>query len=233
MIKANFDFKRGFVDDFKRNSIQRIERAMLVATDTASRNALKEIRGSNTLGRLGNALGHFSDLKKGKGFRFGATGFAASGGIAIKTKNERTVGAIISYTEGADIVPKKRGDWLWFPTPELSIKRIGRKKITPALYNASGLPQKLGPLFRIPGRHPGEALLIIKNVQTSLSGRRRPIKGSKTGVARAGRQQQESIVAFVGIKQTSRTKRIDVPAIMRANAARVGEFFYNEMKKGI
>lgn len=231
MIKASFNFKGGFVEEYKRNSIQTIERAMLVATDTASRNALKDIRGSNTLGRLGNALGHFSDLKKGKGYRFGQSGFSASGGIAIKTKNERTVGAIISYTEGTEILPV-RGRWLWIPTAELGIKRIGKKKVTPALYNSSGLPQRLGPLVFIPGRHSGEALLIIRNVQTSLAGRRRPIKGSKTGVARAGRQQQESIVAFVGIKRTSRTKRIDVPAIMRANAARVGELFYNEMKKG-
>lgn len=232
MIKASFNFKGGFVDEYKRNSIQTIERAMLVATDTASRNALKEIRGSNTLGRLGNALGHFSDLKKGKGYRFGASGFSASGGIAIKTKNERTVGAIMSFTEDETEILPVRTPWLWIPTPQLGVKRIGKKKITPALYNASPLPQRLGPLQMIPGRHAGEALLIIRNVQTSLAGRRRPIKGSKTGVARAGRQQQEFIVAFIGIKRTARTKRIDVPAIMRANAARVGEFFYNEMKKG-
>ena len=231
MIKASLQIAPGLVDRFKRDSIQRVERSMLVATDTASRNALRDIRTSNALGRLGNALGHFSDLKKGKGFRFGSSGFSASGGIAIKTKNERTVGAIISYTEGSEILPTK-GRWLWFPTPELAIKRIGRKKITPALYNASALPQRLGPLVFIPGRHAGEALLIIRNVQTALSGRRRPIKGSRSGVARAGRQQQEQIVAFVGIRRTARTQRIDVPAIMRANAARVGELFYNEMKKG-
>lgn len=231
MIKPSLQINTAFVDRFKKASIQRVERAMLVATDKASRNALSEIRSSNALGRLGNALGHFSDLKKGKGFRFGESGFSASGGIAIKTKNERTVGAIISYTEGSEILPV-RGRWLWFPTPELGIKRIGKKKVTPALYNSSGLTQRLGPLIFIPGRHAGEALLIIRNVQTSLSGRRRPIKGSKSGVARAGRQQQEQIVAFVGIKRTARTKRIDVPAIMRANAARVGELFYNEMKKG-
>lgn len=234
MIKSSFSFDASFVDRFKRDSVQRVERAMLVATDKASRNALKDIRSSGKLGRLSNAIGHFSDLKKGKVFRFGSSGFAASGGLNIKTRNERTVGAIISYTEGSDIVPRagNRGGWLWFPTAELAIKRIGRKKITPALYNASPLVGRLGPLQQIPGRTASESLLIIKNVQVSMAGNRRPIKGAKSGVARAGRQQKEAIIAFIGIRQTSRTKRIDVPEIMRANAATVGRLFYEEMKRG-
>jgi hypothetical protein len=65
-----------------------------------------------------------------------------------------------------------------------------------------------------------------------MAGNRRPIKGSRSGFARAGRTQKEFIVAFVGIKRTSRTQQVDVNAIMRANAARVGQLFYEEMRKG-
>lgn len=231
MFKASFSFDAGLVEGFKRDSIQRAERAMLVATDTASRNALREIRQNGSLKRLSNAIGQFSDLKKGSVFRFGNAGFSASGGLAIKTRNERTVGAIISFTEGAEILPVK-GPWLWIATPELRIKRVGRKKITPALYRSGGFEQRLGPLIQVPGRNAGEALLIIRNVQTSIAGNRRPIRGARSGVPRAGREQKEFIVAFVGIRRTSRTRQIDVNAIMRANADRVGELFYAEMRKG-
>lgn len=232
MLKTSFSFDAGLVEGFKRDSIQRAERAMLIATDRVSRDALRDVRQNGAMKRLSNAIGHFSDLKKGSVFRFGNAGFSASGGLAIKTRNERTVGAIISFTEGADILPKKRDGWLWIATPELAIKRVGRKKITPALYRSGGFEQRLGPLQRIPGRHAGEALLIIKNVQTSIAGNRRPIRGARSGVPRAGREQKEFIVAFIGIRQTSRTRQIDVNAIMRANADRVGELFYAEMRKG-
>jgi hypothetical protein len=230
MIKTSFSFDAGLVQGFKRDSIQRAERAMLIATDRASRDALGQIRQNGSLKRLSNAIGHFSDLKKGSVFRFGSEGFSASGGLAIKTRNERTVGAIISFTEGAEILPV-RGQWLWIATPELRIKRVGRKKITPALYRSGGFEQRLGPLVQIPGRHSGEALLIIKNVQTSIAGNRRPIRGARSGIARAGREQKQFIVAFVGIRRTSRTRQIDVDSIMRANADRVGDLFYAEMRK--
>lgn len=231
MIKGSFSFDAGLVERFQRESIQRAERAMLVATDTASRSALRDIRQNGSMKRLSNAIGHFSDLKKGKVFRFGNAGFSASGGLAIKTRNERTVGAIISFTEGAEILPV-RGQWLWIATPELKIKRVGRKKITPALYRSGGFEQRLGPLIQVPGRNAGEALLIIRNVQVSLAGNRRPIRGARSGIARAGREQKQFIVAFVGIRRTSRTRQVDVNAIMRANADRVGELFYAEMRKG-
>lgn len=231
MIKADVDFGRGFVERFKRESIQKAEKAALVATDRAASDALRQIRSSGRLGRLANAIGQFSDLKKGGVFRFGAEGFSASGGLAIKTRNERTVGAIESYTEGSAILPR-RGNWLWFPTPELGIKRIQRRKVTPALYNKSGMAARLGPLIQIPGRHAGEALLIVRNVQVKTAGSGRPLKGSRSGIPRAGRQQKEFIVAFVGIKRTQRVSRIDIPSIMRANAARVMDYFEQEMRKG-
>lgn len=56
--------------DFRRFNIQRIERAALIATDRATRQAHSQLRGdmaSSGLGRLGNAIGSDSDLRRGTG----------------------------------------------------------------------------------------------------------------------------------------------------------------------
>lgn len=235
MISAKFSMPTAFVDDFKRHSIQRLEQAFLRATDRVSRETLSQVRGemsSAGLGRLGNALKHYSDLKKGKVFRRGGEAFSASGGVAIRTRNERTVGAIESYTEGAEIRPV-RGRYLWFATEELGIKRVGRKKITPALYMSSGLASKLGPLVYINGRQPGEKLAIIRNVSTPNVGKGRPRRLPRSGKASSGRTGKDFIIAFIGITRTTRTRRVDVEAIFRANAARVGEAIFTELRKGV
>jgi hypothetical protein len=228
-------FDAGLVETFKRGSIQRAERAMLVATDRAAKDAQRDIRQNGAMGRLSNAIGHFSDLKKGKVFRFGAEGFSASGGLAIKTRNERTVGAIKSFTEGAEILPV-RSKWLWIASPQLQ-KRVGIKgqkgtsRLTPALYNRT-LANRIGPLVKIPGLHAGESLLVVKDVTVRLADGRNPRRLPMRGGIRPGRYRVDQFVAFVGIKRTSRTQQVDVNAIMRANAARVGQLFYDEMRKG-
>ena len=82
-----------------------MERAALIATDQAARTALSTLRAQMAgagLGRLGNAITSTSDLRmSGRVHRRGTEGFSASGIIHLRTANERTVGAIISYTEGA------------------------------------------------------------------------------------------------------------------------------------
>jgi hypothetical protein len=79
-------------------------------------------------------------------------------------------GAIEAYTEGAEITPK-RSPWLWISTDEIP-RRAGRYRMTPALYRATGLESRIGPLVQIPGRHRGEALLIVRNVTVDRFGRR-------------------------------------------------------------
>ena len=230
MIRSGVTIKDAGVLAAARAFRLRMEQAMMAATDRASREALTDIRG-RLPGRIKNALGQFSDKKKGQVFRRGNLS-AASGGIAIRSKSERTVGAIISMTEGADIAPKK-SRWLWIATDQ--IQRIagkgkGRRRVTPAVYIAMGLDQKIGPLIPIrrPGRPP---ILVVQSVSVQENRPRSARSLLKSG--RPGRGRTEaSIIAFYAIPHTRRDQLADVPAIMRAHAARVNAYTADELRKG-
>lgn len=210
--------------EFRRFCIQRLEQVALKVADRAAASALAETRAAMAgagLGRLGNALGYGSDLKKtGTVHRRGAEGFSASGWIHIRSRSERAVGAIKAYTEGAEIRPV-RSPWLWIATDEIP-RRAGRKKMTPALYRENGFEERIGPLIQIPGRHGGEALLIAQDVTVDRFGRRgRARRVPRRGGIGASRERKDFIVAFVGIRRTSRAARVDVRAIIKANVARI------------
>ena len=215
MINVEITIGSGDLDRAKGVSIQRIQGAMLYASDKAAGNVLRKIRASGAIGKFGNVLQKTSDKDKGQVFKRGGGKFSASGVISLRKKGERTEGALESLTQPrTDILPKKT-PWLWFPTAELGIKRIRGKKPTPALYRAAGFTSRIGPLIQISGSSPNEALLIVRNVQVRQVGRGRPLRGSRTGVPRAGRENKEFIVAFIGIKKTTRTQKINVPQIVR------------------
>jgi len=192
----------------------RLERAALRATDAAAKDARTAIRGamaSAGLGRLGNAIGADSDLVRHRIKREGA-GFSASGTVYIRGRSPRTQGAIQIYSEGGDIAPTR--GWLWIATPEIP-RRVGRKRMTPALYNSAGLDQKIGPLVFRKGRHGGEAVLIVSGATLDKFGRagraRRLPKRGRVGETRTG---AVSFVAFVGIRRTRRGARYDPAAII-------------------
>lgn len=201
--------------DFQRGCIQRMENAALIATDRAARMAVSTLReqmAAAKLGRLGNAVTSTSDLRRsGKVYRRGAEGFSASGIVHLRTPNERTVGAIISYTEGAQIAA--RGPWMWIASDDLQKRVKGNFRMTPARYRAGGYDRKIGPLVQIPGRHAGEALLIVRDVTTRSYGRANPRRLPASGRVRAGRVRQEQFVAFIGIHRTSRRARVNPNAI--------------------
>lgn len=201
--------------DFRRGAIQQMEKAALVATDRAARAAVSTLRAqmaSAGLGRLGNAVTSSSDLRSsGRVHRRGGEAFSASGIVHLRTANERTVGAIISYTEGAEITP--RGPWLWIASDDLQKRVKGNFRMTPAQYRAGGYERRLGPLVQIPGRNPGEALLIVRNITTRAAGRANPRRLPNSGRVRAGRVLQEQFVAFIGIRRTSRRARVNPNAI--------------------
>ena len=207
---------------FRRFCIQRMERAALEISDRAAANALRELRAGMQaagLGRLGNALGYGSDLKKtGAVHRRGTEGFSASGWVFIRGRSERTVGAIQAYTEGAEIRPV-RSPWLWIATDEIP-RRAGRSRMTPALYRAHGFESRIGPLVQIPGRHGGEALLIARDVTVDRFGRRGRARRATKRLG-SSRDRKDFIVAFVGIRRTSRSARVDAREIISANAARI------------
>lgn len=209
--------------EFRRNCIQRWERASLVATDRAARAGLAAFR-SALPGRLGRALGAGSDLQKGRGVhRFPGGGYRASGWIFIRGRSERTVGAIESATEGAEIAPRK-GPFLWLSTDEIP-RFAGRKRMTPALYNASGLASRIGPLVQVPGRHGGESLLIVRSVTVDRFGRKgRARRLPRRGAIGGSRERRDFIVAFVGIRRTSRAALLDARQTIALEQARLPDY---------
>jgi hypothetical protein len=231
VIRSSVGFGRLALADFRRYSIQRAENACLVASDRSSVGAHRELRSAMRgarLGTLGQAIGQTSDLKKaGRVHRIGRGGFSASGVVFVRSKSERTLGAIEAYTEGASIRPV-RSRWLWIATDQIPA-RVGRFRMTPERYRRGGLEQRIGPLVQIPGRHSNEALLIVPDVTVARSGRRGSALRRKSRVV-PSREARDHIVAFVGIRGTSRQARIDPRAIIEANAARTPELFNSAMR---
>ncbi|QTH19664.1 hypothetical protein HRJ34_14910 [Rhizorhabdus wittichii] len=193
-------------------------RAMWNTTDIGAQQGKDLVRADMAgagLGRLAGAIGAGSDKRRGRVHRT-ADGFKVSGDIHVRGRSERTLGAIEIYSEGGEIVPTK--GWLWIATPEIPA-RAQRRKMTPALYNATGLAQRIGPLVKIDGRHPGEALLIVRNVTVDRFGRAgRARRLPKRGAIGASRERVDFIIAFVGIRRTSRGQRIE-PRRVAAQAA--------------
>lgn len=218
--------------EFRRFCIQRLERAALKVTDRAARQSLTDLRSAMQgagLGRLGNAITAGSDLAEGRGVhRRGAEGFSASGWLAIRSRSARALGAIEAYTEGAEIGPRK-GRWLWIQTDEIP-RRAGRFRMTPALYKQHGFESRIGPLQFVPGRHGGEGLLIVRNVTVDRFGRRgRARRLPRRGSVGSSREPRDYIVAFVGIRRTSRTARVDPRAIITANVSRISALISAEL----
>lgn len=207
----------------------RVEKAMQAATHKVTRAALAEVR-AGLPGRLGNAIGMFSDKQKGMVYRRGAYS-AASAGIAIRSKSQRTVGAVIAYTEGADIVPV-RGKWLWIATDQIQRiagKGMARRRVTPAIYKQMGLEAKVGPLKLIP-RPDKPPLLVVDNV-SFMPGKSRSARAlPKSGQARGGRANV-GIIAFYAIPKTRRVSTVDIPQIMRSHASQVNAQISDELRK--
>lgn len=223
-----------------RAHIDQCQRAMEVAalrtTDRGATKAVRQIRSamqSAGLGTLGNALGATSDLAKGNGVhRRAGGGFSASGVVFIRSGSKRSRGAIEAYTEGATIRP--RGRWLWFPSEEIQrVAGVGtnKRRLEPHNWAALGMEAKLGPLVRITSAS-GNPLLIVRNVGVSATGARRSARSlTKRGQPRSGQVAKEFIVAFIGIPNTSRAARVDVPEIMRTVTAELPAMFEQELRR--
>lgn len=207
---------------------RRLEAAALLATDRAATIAKTQLRGAMQgagLGRLGYAIGSTSDLQKGGRIHRTANGFSVSGAIFVRSRSERTQGAIEAYTRGAAILPRK-SRWLWIPTDQIPRIASNRERLTPALWKSSGLDSKIGPLVMV--RRPnGFPLLVVKGVSVALSGKKRGAKAFRqNGMARRGQSADAvSIVAFIGIPNTSRAARVNVSQILREVQAQLPALF--------
>lgn len=188
---------------------------MLDVSDRAARTALRNIRADMAgarLGRLGNAVAMTSDKAKGRGvYRRGGVN-RASGVIYIRSKSPRTVGAIISYTEGAQMAAKNPSGFMWYPlesAQRIIGKGANRKRLEPKFWKSSGLEAKLGPLFRIRGAD-GNPLLVVRNVAVGqVAGGRSKVKPRlKSGRAPKGSVLADIVPIFKGIKTTARAARV-------------------------
>ncbi|MBL9070410.1 MAG: hypothetical protein JNM03_10515 [Sphingopyxis sp.] len=217
---------------FQRDTESRLQAAALNATLIAAQRAKAKVRTSMSgagLGRLGNGIDAGGDATKGGAVHRTGTGWSASGWIFIRSKSERTRGAIEAYTEGAEILPRK-SPWLWIPTDDIPI-RAGRYKMTPTLYRRMGFETKIGPLVQVPGAN-GTMLLIVHKVGVNAAGKSRSARSlTKRGRARKGQVEQAFIVAFVGIPRTSRQARVDIVAIVNEAQAALPALIEQQLQR--
>lgn len=223
----------GAFREYERGLIQRSETAALIATDRAAfggKNGVRRQMSGGGLGRLGFAVDAGSDMRKsGRVHRIGANGFRTSGWINLRTKSERTLGAITAYTEGADILPRKGKGWLWIATDEIPA-RAGRARMTPERYVARGFDRKIGPLTYIRSVN-GNPLLVVTGASVNAGGKPHSAKAlGKNGRLRKGQREKQFIVCFIGIPRTSRAARVDAPAEFRREQASLKSYWYNAME---
>lgn len=201
------------VREYTRAAARHLAAAGMYATDkgaTTAKTRMRQKMQSAGLGKLGYGIRSKSALQKSKLPRSKSWGVLyASGG-----DESRTSQAIFSYATGTTIRAQRRR-WLAFPTARLP-KKVGRRKLTPSLYNSSGLVGSIGPLKFVP-RSSRLAYLVVEDVRVS----------KRTGRARKGGRRSKTlmkrrfVVAFVLIRQTYRGRRFLPVAIMKAQQQKI------------
>ncbi|RWN44766.1 MAG: hypothetical protein EOR96_00010 [Mesorhizobium sp.] len=125
------------------------------------------------------------------------------------------------FEEGSTITGKPR---LWLPLPSAP-KRVGRQKMTPALYIKS-----IGPLVSI--ERPGKPPLLAGKIATN---RRGQAKGNQSKVTlsalrRGGAGKASTLVPlFVGIDRVNIRDRFSIRQITERAAARLGELYLKNL----
>jgi hypothetical protein len=222
------DWNRVF-GEMKRDYMRNIRSAAIVATDRASKAAQQslkaKIRGVG-LGRLSNAVGQTSSLKR----RDIGPADKPYGVIFAKGGDESLAGgALESYSRGA-IITARRGKWLAIATRAVPkfVNISGRRfRNTPELYKASTLGSRIGQLIFKP-ISSDRAVLVVRNVTTS------PKTGralADTGRRLRTRIREKEVVAFVLIRVTTRSKRFDKDVIVGAEARRMPDYLAEEMDR--
>jgi hypothetical protein len=221
------------VAEYRRNVLQRLERAGVRTVDTISRRGKSAIRqriAGAGLGRLGNAIDASPDTQVA---RFGGDGFSASARFFVRSRSERTLGALAAYTQGANIAPT-RGRWLWVPTDQ--VRRVAggkgqRQRVTPGSWTALGLDRKIGPLILLRSVN-GHPIMAVENVGVDLSGRKGSAKSlTKRGAPRKHQVRRDLVVMFVGIPRTARAARVNLTAILNQVRAEIPAIFATELAK--
>lgn len=111
---------------------------------------------------------------------------------------------------------------LWLPLPTTP-KKIGRQRITPALYI-----RQIGPLFPI--KRPGKATLLAANIGVSArqkaSGKPGKITNAKLRKGASGSGPRQAVPLFIGIDKVDIKQKFHLRAITRVNAARLASLYY-------
>lgn len=186
------------------------------ATTFAKDLTRQRIQGAG-LGRLANAVGSTSSLKRRRTGNDNAWGAVFARGKAESRGNQ----ALLAYSEGATIYPRGGRKWLAFATNAVP-KRAGRYKMTPARYRAAGLESTLGKLNFVPGRGGRVAYLVARKVVTSKRTGR--ILRQQGGRASRGSDNKDSVIAFILIRFTRRGQRFNQKQIMEQAIATVPRF---------
>lgn len=200
--------------------------------DAFGRDSQKELRTrmvQTGLGKMAGAIRYQSSLKKRRGRNrvqreFGGRGTSALTAIVRRNawsvvwnanSGDRSTGAFDAYSARSltTIKPKGGKRWLAFPVGPVP-RRAGRLKMTPALYNRSGLAQSIGPLFFLKGVSPNVAYLAVKNISVTGKTASKPKRLGKSGGAGAGRVKKDLIIMFILIRATTRNRRIDPVAVL-------------------
>lgn len=196
-------------------------RAAFEVTDLVTQKAHQRLQAkmrSVGLGKLDRAVGWTSAKRKRQLDR------TPYGAIYAKGGDETLAGgALEAYSRGTTI-SAKNGKWLAVPTdavPRLVVAGGKRRRLTPALWAAAGLNQKIGKLIFRQIRSD-LALLVVRKVSLS----------PKTGQARAlGKRPPRSrivadgnTVVFVLIRQTKRAKRFDKDEVIRFYVNRIPDY---------
>ncbi len=208
---------RGSTGPWRRSVKERVTRAAAKATDRASRGALQEVRKAMMaakLGKLSNAIGATSDLKKGRPGGRGGDRIDVAGFVVTRGRSPRTSGALDAYVENpATDIRARNGRFMWLATAEIP-KRVGRRRMTPALYRESGFETKIGELKFVPGRNAGVAYLVAEDVTIRTDKAGKALRVPKSGRVGRGRSRV-GIVAFIGIRRTRRQRRVEPGAIAK------------------
>lgn len=228
---------KGAFADYYADVGRKLERAGLEGTHRAGeilKRSIREDMAGAGLGRLGQAFATKSDKDRG-GIqkRYANGGFSVSSTLYVRSRSERTLGAIESYTQGSEIRPV-RSRWLWFPTDEiqrLAGSKSARSRVTPGNWSEFGLDRKIGPLVFVKGIS-GNPLLIVQNVGSSALGARGKLKSlTKRGLPRKGQVERKFVVAFVGIPRTSRAARINIEALARKALDQMPELIRSALER--
>jgi hypothetical protein len=205
---------------------RQLRRAEIRATHRASKEAqvaVQEKIRSVGLGKLYKAVGQTSTQAQGDngadpyGVIFAKGGDESSGG-----------GTLESYSRGSVIRPLPGGTWLAIPTaavPKYISIGGARRRLTPELYLQSGLMSSIGILeFRPLG--PDKAIWVIRRVSVSpKTGRAKALGPGRTRT----RIVQKEIIAFIGIRVTTRAQRFDHVATVGFYGRRVPQYIEEEL----